>query len=84
MTQPRIVTVTMHRSPRPVWSLRRHQPWRWTATAANGRVLAVSSESYTNRADCRVAISLLFGYSTAVILRDGEMPEHYLRAGVGS
>ena len=84
MTSPRIVTVTMHYTPRRRWSPRRHQGWRWTAQAANGKTLAVSSESYANRADCRAAVSLLFGYATAVILRDAEMPEHYLRAGVGS
>lgn len=83
MTRPRIVTVTMYHTPRRRFSPRRHQGWRWTATAANGEVLAVSSESYTNRADCREVITLLFGYSTAVILRDAEMPEYYVRSGVG-
>ena len=84
MTLTRSVIVTLHHSPRSGWSplRRRHQGWRWTARAANGRTLAVSSESYTNRGDALDAITLLFGYATAVILRDEETPEYYLRAGV--
>lgn len=85
MTTTRTVTVTLHRTARPRFALkRRHQPWRWTATAANGKVLATSAEHYTNRRDALDAIALLFGYATAVILRDGETPEYYLRAGVGA
>lgn len=40
------------------WSKRRQ--WRWRATAKNGKVLAVGSESYANRADLLKALRLLF------------------------
>lgn len=80
----RTVTVELYHRPRARWSRRRHQGWYWAAYAANGKALALASESYANRADALAAVSLLFGYSTAVILRDGDTPEHYLRAGVGS
>lgn len=84
MTLSRCVTVTLHYVPRSSWSpvRRRHQGWRWTAAGANGRTLAVSSESYANRSDALNAITLLFGYATAVILRDEDTSEYYLRAGV--
>lgn len=26
--------------------------WRWRRTAANGRIIAASTEGYRNRADC--------------------------------
>lgn len=48
----------------------RPQRWRWTArNGLNGRVLAVSSENYTNSADCRAAITQLFGTGSNVYLR---------------
>ena len=31
--------------------------WRWRVKAFNGRVLAVSSESYKNKKDCRTALT---------------------------
>ncbi|AXN43431.1 hypothetical protein MM1218R_01483 [Mycobacterium marinum] len=49
---------------------RRPQRWRWRAiNGGNHRVLAVSSEAYTNEADCRAAIRQLFGTGTEVYLR---------------
>lgn len=33
--------------------------WRWTFYAANGEAIAVSSESYVNKADCRHSIELV-------------------------
>lgn len=33
--------------------------WRWTYEASNGKTIAVSSESYKNRADCRHAIDIM-------------------------
>ena len=33
--------------------------WRWTLVAANGKVLAVSGESYAQKSDCLNAISLV-------------------------
>jgi uncharacterized protein len=33
--------------------------WRWTYHARNGEPIAVSSEGYVNRADCRHSIDLM-------------------------
>lgn len=33
--------------------------WRWQLLAANYRIVAVSSESYINKKDCREAITLV-------------------------
>jgi uncharacterized protein YegP (UPF0339 family) len=33
--------------------------WRWTFFAGNGKIIAVSSESYHNKSDCLSAISLV-------------------------
>lgn len=77
MTQRRCVTVTLVYTPaRGFWRKdTRWQPWRWRAQAANGRVLAVSSESYTNRADCLAAVALVFGDQTDVeLVEDGIVP----------
>ncbi|WP_156749634.1 DUF1508 domain-containing protein [Mycobacterium sp. E1747] len=48
----------------------RAQRWRWRAiNAGNGRILAISSESYYNASDCRAAIAQLFGAESNVYLR---------------
>lgn len=53
---------------------KRHQGWRWVArNADNRKVLARSSERYTNASDARMAIDQLFGPKTNVYLRE---PEH--------
>lgn len=39
----------------------RSQTWRFRFRAGNGRVLAVASESYTNRADAIAAMQIVFG-----------------------
>jgi hypothetical protein len=53
---------------------KRHQGWRWVAkNADNRKVLARSSERYTNASDARMAIDQLFGPNTNVYLRE---PEH--------
>lgn len=81
MTRPRNVTVTLIRRPKPLLrSSRRHQPWRWVARAANGRILATSGEPYFNKADCISAIWVLFGPAASVALMtdDGEF---LLRSG---
>ena len=39
--------------------LSRFQPYRWIAKAANGEVIARSSENYFNRDDCLHAIELI-------------------------
>lgn len=41
------------------------QQWRWTYEASNGRTIAVSSESYHNKADCRRSIDIVRGSGTA-------------------
>ena len=76
------ITVTLLQSPRPPWRpRRRHQPWRWVAKAANGRVVATSGESYTNRADAMSAANLVFGWATRVTMDDGRRPVYCLRYG---
>ena len=35
------------------------QEWRWTLRAANHEPIAVSSESYKNKEDCRHSITLV-------------------------
>lgn len=39
--------------------------WRWRVKALNGKILAISSESYKNKKDCRTALS-----STRDLLRE--------------
>ena len=69
----RTVTVELIHTERPWWRTgSRWQPWRWVAKAENGRVIATSAESYTNRQDCLDALALLFGRHTAVMLKDGD------------
>ncbi len=80
-TPPYNVTVTLIRRPRPRLALRRrHQPWRWVARAANGRVLATSGESYVNKADALSGIWRIFGPATSVALQT-EDGEYTLRSG---
>lgn len=52
----------------------RPQRWRWRAiNGENGRVLAISSEAYTNEADAEHAIDTLFGeFSDVYLRRDGQ------------
>ena len=71
--QPRTVTVTLlHHPPSRSWFKdRRWQPWNWVATASNGKVLAISSEMYTNREDCLDAVMALFGTQSNEWLREG-------------
>ncbi len=58
----------------------RPQRWRWTArNGGNGRVLAVSSENYTNRADAVSAITQLFGNSSNIYLRASQEGNQLLR-----
>ena len=47
----------------------RAQKWRWRAVGGNNRTLA-SGESYTHLADAWVAVHILFGDRSHVILRD--------------
>lgn len=58
----------------------RPQRWRWRAlNGSNFRVLAVSSESYTNRSDAISAIYQLFGFGTNAYLRQHEVGDVPLR-----
>jgi uncharacterized protein YegP (UPF0339 family) len=48
----------------------RKQPWYWVLiNTANNRVMARSSESYTNYADCESAAKLVNGGTVDVYLR---------------
>ena len=84
MTSPlHTVTVTLVHTPRRKWAgTKRWQPWRWTATAANGRVLATSGESYANRADAVDSIWALFGPAAFVRLRNTDGAYYTLRSGI--
>lgn len=41
--------------------------WRWTFTAANGKIIAVSSESYVNKTDCLASIQLVKSSTNAPV-----------------
>jgi uncharacterized protein YegP (UPF0339 family) len=41
--------------------------WRWTYHARNGEAIAVSSESYVKRSDCRRGIDLMKGSSASPV-----------------
>lgn len=53
------------------WPRRRPQRYYWRVTAANGRILAVSSEMYTNADDCRRIATMLFHPTLPVPIADG-------------
>lgn len=60
--------------------LGRPQRWRWVArNGSNFRVLAVSSENYTNKSDCVAAIEQLFGTGSDVYRREPETGNVRLR-----
>lgn len=68
MTLPTLIYVELKKSTRP-WSTKRAQKWSWTASnGGNNRVLARSSEHYTNKADALAAIQALFGNTSNVFL----------------
>ena len=79
MTNSPLIYVDLVRSSSR-WPARRPQRWQWTArAAANGRVLAVSSERYTNAGDAEHAAELLFGADSNVYLREAEQGNRLLR-----
>lgn len=39
--------------------------WRWRLKAANGKILAVSSEGYNHKIDCANCIAMVRGSRTA-------------------
>jgi len=58
----------------------RKQPFYWVAkNSGNGRVMAISSERYTNRQDCVDAARLIFGSEVNVYLRQENQPNQLLR-----
>lgn len=86
MSDPSLVYVDMYETPAPAtWADILHtrprpQRWRWRAlNGRNFRVLAVSSEAYTNEGDCRAAITQLFGTGSEVFLRRHERGNELLR-----
>lgn len=83
-TEAPTVYVDVIRSPALARLLGRQQPWRWRAVnGGNHKVLAVSSERYTNVGDCLDAVDQLFGARSDVWLRlPGENPQ-LLRMGIG-
>jgi len=50
----------------------RPQTWRFRFRAANGKIIAAGSESYTNRRDAVHAIRLVFGAGTEFVDLDAE------------
>lgn len=50
-------SLTFHRTLTPI----RANRWRWRLVAANGRVVAASSEGYANRADAERNARLVVG-----------------------
>ena len=59
---------------------KRKQPWYWVLRNSNNKIMAVSSERYTNRQDCIDAAKLVNGSSVTVYLRVGDVAAK-LRAG---
>lgn len=45
--------------------------WRWRYVAANGNVIAISSESYKNYLDCRTAWANMRADVDAVVVING-------------
>lgn len=79
MTNSPLIYVDLVRSSSRL-PLRRPQRWKWIARSAdNGRVLATSSERYTNRRDVEHAVELLFGADSNVYLREAEQGNRLLR-----
>lgn len=74
-----LIFVDLYQS-RPRKLLGRAQTWRWRAlNGENFRVLAASSEAYTNEADAIAAIASLFGNASNVYLRQHEQGNQLLR-----
>lgn len=79
MADNSLVFVDLFQS-RPRKLLGRAQTWRWRArNGDNFRVLAVSSEAYTNYSDAVDAIFELFGDKSNVYLREAEHGNAKLR-----
>lgn len=44
--------------------------WRWRLFSANNKIIAVSSEGYVNKADCRHSIDLVKSSTGAAIVEE--------------
>lgn len=85
MPEADLIYVDLYQTPLLKRLLGRPQRWRWRAfNAGNYRVLAVSSERYTNRQDCIDAIVQLFGFNTAAYMREAEHGNTCLRLAAHS
>lgn len=75
-----LILVDLYQTPVLKRLLGRPQRWRWRALNGNNfRVLAISSEAYTNESDCRDAIYALFGNRSDVYLRQAGIGNRPLR-----
>lgn len=88
---PQLIYVDLYQQPARVLNVLsvlkvgRAQRWRWRAiNGDNQKVLAVSSEGYTNRADAITAITELFGNTSNVYLRASQGGNQLLRLGTGN
>lgn len=82
-TEPPAVYVDLICTPVVRRRLSRPQKWRWIAkNAGNHKILARSSESYTNVSDALDAIDQLFGAQTDVWLRQPGEGNQLLRMAV--
>jgi uncharacterized protein YegP (UPF0339 family) len=80
MPEPALIVIELVKTAALNRLLGRPQRWRWTArNGDNHRVLAVSSENYTNRQDCIDAITQLFGTNTNAWLHEPEHGNQLLR-----
>lgn len=77
---PPVVYVDIKQALSSIIPGRRQQRWHWVAkSAGNQRVLARSSERYTNRGDALYAVALLFSSASTVYLREAEHGNQLLR-----
>lgn len=76
------IYIDLFQAPKNLLAAVTARPQRWRFRAINGnnsRVLAISSEAYTNRADALAAINQLFGAGSNVYLRSGSGGNQLLR-----
>lgn len=82
-----LIYIDLYQAPKGLISraAARPQRWRWRAiNGNNGRVLAASSEAYTNRGDALAAINQLFAPASNVYLRSSNGGNQLLRSTVQS
>jgi uncharacterized protein YegP (UPF0339 family) len=49
--------------------------WRWTFTAVNGKIIAVSSESYKRRVDCQRGVEIMKASAGVPVFTGGKVEE---------